>query len=145
MKKALHKRYNMKLICFWQIKWLANHRSDVFLCEWWLFALMWSDPREDNLCAHRQVIWARRTCSSMESYFMLISVFCHSSVLYPGQMRGSAILGTASKVIPSSENSKNRPWLEENEESATSVVNKQLAGVEALPLSLSISQCYQNL
>jgi len=30
-------------------------------------------------------------------------------------------------------------------ESVTSIVTKQLAGVEALPISLSIIQCYQSL
>jgi len=29
---------------------------------------------------------------STESYFMLISVFCYSSVLYPGQMRALLFL-----------------------------------------------------
>lgn len=91
--------------------------SDVFLCGWWLFALKWSDPREVNLCVHKQGIWAKFTCSFIEPCcrFLVVNVLCHSSVLYPGQMRALLLLAPCLFHFGANlslGNSQDRLWLE---------------------------------
>lgn len=109
MEKAVCMPYKKNLICPRQINILETiEKCFIFL---WVIIICtevkW--PQGGQLLCSWVLIKVSHTlsmCGFMEpcSWFMMINVFCHSSVLYLG------LFSSTSEVIPSSESSQHRPW-----------------------------------